>query len=578
MRICNLIPPTLVVALLAGSSALAAPQSALQKCEVAFELASAKFILCRLTAESKFTKTNDGVKLATALTKCSTKLSDALGKAVAKHGSGNCTAEAPAVFDAYLTQCSNDVAVAAGLNGGFPIDAGGGPLTNGVLNPGEILPGEVDTWTFTATAGERISVHVGEISDTSDFRPRLRLIAPDASSLADTSGVAAAAIDGVLAPITGPYILLVSSFDAGFDGAGTYRLTMAQTQGAVTVSSGDQGGPLTNGALHIGEILRGDLDVWTFTATAGERIAVHAGKTAETDDFRPWLRLYAPNGSVLASTSGVTAAVIDGAVAPVTGTYLVLVASFDSGFDGVGTYRLTIAQTQGSVTVSAGDQGGLLTNGAIHTGEILRGDLDVWSFTATAGERIGVNVGEVTETDDFRPWLRLYAPNGSVLASTSGVTAAVIDGAVAPVTGTYLVLVASFDSGFDGAGTYRLTLAKTQGTITVTAGDQGGALASGVAQSGEIFRGDLDVWTVTAIAGAQIAVHVDELTETDDYRPWLRVWAPNGSVLASTSGLSAADTGAVVAPVTGTYLVLIASFDSGFDGTGTYQLTATVSP
>ena len=40
---------------------------------------------------------------------------------------------------------------------------------------------------------------------------------------------------------------------------------------------------------------------------------------------------------------------------------------------------------------------------------------------------------------------------------------AAIDGVVAPVTGTYLVLVASFDSGFDGTGTYRLTMTKTPG-------------------------------------------------------------------------------------------------------------------
>ncbi len=48
---------------------------------------------------------------------------------------------------------------------------------------------------------------------------------------------------------------------------------------------------------------------------------------------------------------------------PVTGTYLVLVASFDSGVDGTGTYRLTMTHTPGPITVSAGDQGGPLTNG-----------------------------------------------------------------------------------------------------------------------------------------------------------------------------------------------------------------------
>ena len=114
-------------------------------------------------------------------------------------------------------------------------------------------------------------------------------------------------------------------------------------------------------------------------------------------------------------------------MAPATGTYTVLVASFDSGFDGTGTYRLTMTHTPGPITVSPGDQGGPLTNGAMHTGEILRGDLDVWTFTATAGDRIAVHIGEITDTDDFRPWIRLWAPNGAILGSPSGTDAAVID-------------------------------------------------------------------------------------------------------------------------------------------------------
>ena len=92
---------------------------------------------------------------------------------------------------------------------------------------------------------------------------------------------------------------------------------------------------------------------------------------------------------------------IDGVAAPVTGTYLVLVASFDSGFDGTGTYRLTMTHTPGPITVSPGDEGGPLTNGATHTGEIVKGDLDVWTFTANAGDRIGMHIGEITDSERF---------------------------------------------------------------------------------------------------------------------------------------------------------------------------------
>jgi hypothetical protein len=88
------------------------------------------------------------------------------------------------------------------------------------------------------------------------------------------------------------------------------------------------------------------------------------------------------------------------------------------------------------------------------------------------------------------------------------------------------------------------------------------------------------VWTLNTTAGQRIRVQINELTETDDFRPWIRIWAPNGATLGSASGLTTAQLGGttgIIAPVTGTYLVLVSSFDAGFDGTGTYQLTANVT-
>jgi hypothetical protein len=456
--------------------------------------------------------------------------------------------------------------------------ADGGSLGNGTTHSGTIASaGEVDTWTFAANAGDRIAVHIGEIADDNDFRPWIRLLAPGGSTVGESSGTGAAVIDDVVAPTTGTYLVLVASLDPGFDGTGTYRLTMAHTRGKITVSPGDEGGPLTNGALHGGEVVKGDVDVWTFKAKAGQRIALHIGEIVDNDDFRPWIRLWAPTGASLDDTSGTGAAVIDDVVAPTTGTYLVLVASLDPGFDGTGTYRLTMTHTPGPIKVSAGDQGGPLKNGALHSGEILKGDVDVWRFKATAGQRIALHIGEIVDNDDFRPWIRLWAPNGASLGDTSGTGAAVIDDVVAPTTGTYLVLVASLDPGFDGTGTYRLTMTHTPGPITVSPGDQGGPLTNGAEHAGEIPKGDVDVWTITATAGSDIVVNVRETSDADDFRPWIRLWAPDGASLGDASGTADAQI-STTATVTGTYLVLVASLNPGFAGTGTYSLRVDVTP
>src|SRR5262245_18619279 len=146
-------------------------------------------------------------------------------------------------------------------------------------------------------------------------------------------------------------------------------------------------------------MLNGDLDVWTFTATAGDRIGVTIGEMTDANTlFWPWIRVWAPNGATLGNSFGAAAAQLSDMIAPTTGTYLVLVASGNSTLNGTGTYRLTMTHTPGPITISPGDDGGPLTNGSMHTGEITNGDLDVWTFTATAGDRIGVTIGEMTDT------------------------------------------------------------------------------------------------------------------------------------------------------------------------------------
>src|SRR5207253_3173586 len=131
------------------------------------------------------------------------------------------------------------------------------------------------------------------------------------------------------------------------------------------------------------------------SATVNDHVGVEIGKLSDMNaNFTPWIRLWAPNGTSLVTGSGVagaSAASLD-AVAPATGTYLVLVASNDAGHLGTGTYQLTEANTPGPVTITSGDEGGPLTNGATATGAISTGDLDTWTFTATVNDHIGVEI------------------------------------------------------------------------------------------------------------------------------------------------------------------------------------------
>lgn len=451
----------------------------------------------------------------------------------------------------------------------------GGALTNGSFHIGDIVRGDVDVWTVNMVAGQRLAVHLGEVTDTSgDFTPWLRLWAPSGASATDW-GAAATRLD-VVAAETGVYTVLVASNDSGTDGTGQYRLETVRTAGPYTISPGDQGGALTNGSFHTGEVVRGDVDTWTVNVVAGQRLTLHLGEITDTSaDFTPWLRLFAPSGASVTNW-GAAATRLDVAAAE-TGVYTVVVASNDSGMDGTGQYRLELAKGPGPYTTSAGDEGAALVNGAIHTGTVVRGDVDTWTVTLTAGQRIAVHLGEVTDTSgDFTPWLRVWAPSGTD-ATNWGAAATRLE-VVAAETGVYTVLVASNDSGMDGTGQYRLEVDYSPGPFPPSAGDHGGSVSLGVPVAGQIVRGDVDGWTVSAVAGQTLRVTITETADgSGDFTPWIRVWSALGASLGSNWGATTATLNIPIS-ATGTYNVIVASNDSGTDGSGNYQLSVTVVP
>ena len=65
--------------------------------------------------------------------------------------------------------------------------------------------------------------------------------------------------------------MIVGSAGGGFTGTGDYLLTVVRGPGVLSVSSGDQGGALANGATQQGNIYQGDVDGWTFSAGAGDQ-------------------------------------------------------------------------------------------------------------------------------------------------------------------------------------------------------------------------------------------------------------------------------------------------------------------
>ena len=215
----------------------------------------------------------------------------------------------------------------------------------------------------------------------------------------------------IQAPISGTFTVAVS--DSAQTGAGTYRLWLAQVPGTF-IPPGDDGGTLTNGAIAQGTIDIGDLDLWSFPANAGDRIALQIAKVSGGVTFKPQIELFAPDGTRLGTNSDAVVARLD-VQAETSGTYTVLVSAQSP--DANGGYQLQLAQVPESFVVPGGDEGGALADGVDTGGTNTVGDLDLWTFSASPGDHITLQITATSGGVNFKPMIELFGPDGAVKGS-----------------------------------------------------------------------------------------------------------------------------------------------------------------
>jgi hypothetical protein len=408
----------------------------------------------------------------------------------------------------------------AQVPGSFVVSPGdeGGALTNGANNAATISLGDLDVWSFAASTGDNISLRMGATT----FPPRIRLYAPNGALAGEAISPSSFTRDVFLtasATNAGTFTVVVDSTVIGT--SGDYNLHLAQIPGSFVVSPGDEGGALQNGASHPGMIASGDLDLWSFTANQGDTISLRMGTTA----FPPRIRLYAPNGALAGeavSASSFTRDVFLMTSATNAGDYTVVVDSTTSGTSG--DYDFHFLRLPGEFIVSPGDEGGDLENGAVHPGTIANGDLDIWSFTAEAGDGIMLRMG----SPSFPPRIRLYDPNGGLAAeavSPSSFTRDVFLSASATNSGSYTVVVDCTTSGVSGS--YDLHLARAPAAFIVSENDQGGPLMNGATNLATLTVGDLDLWSFVGTVGDSNVLAV----ATPSFAPWVRLYGPNGNLV-----------------------------------------------
>lgn len=339
-------------------------------------------------------------------------------------------------------------------------------LTNGANHVGTIAANGTNQYVFTAAAGDSILLRAGAMS----LIPRLELFAP--GNILIKSAFSPGTPDAFMVTQltnSGEFILMVRSQTAG--GSGNYTLRFARLPGNFIVPSGDEGGALTNGSAHAGVMTMGDLDLWSFSANAGDTIATRVGVGGGPLGFAPEIRMYGPDGNPLDVSLTPSASARDGRSTITTTNTGVHTLVINSCYLGVPVssvaYTLHFARIPGMFVTPAGDDGGSLTDGASRNGIISVGDQDVWSFAACANRSVSLFYEKLSGGGLFTPRMRLFSPQGSLLSNVVNTSTATIT-TLTTNNGNYTVIV---DGGnINDAGNYRLT-------------------ASGVASNGLCFCG-----------------------------------------------------------------------------------------
>lgn len=304
---------------------------------------------------------------------------------------------------------------------GVPADTTGPIVADGSTVPvANTVPGQNSYLTFGASAGQKISVLVSNVSGIDPAE--LDLLKPDGTSALAapvTVTSAGAWLQPLVLPVSGQYKLLLDPQQANVGSADVNLFAVPA----------DLSGPIVPGTpLSIATTAPGQNAKYTFTGTTGQRIGLNLTGVTITNVKVSILK---PDNTTLATkTVGAGGGFIEPVALPVGGTYKVLVDPQSSYFGGI-TLGLYVVPADQTGTMSAGVAKTFTTS--------VPGQNAKWTFSGTSGQRLSFNFTSVTMAS-VRVTVKTPS-GGTVFSSTFGTDGNFIEPKTLTATGTYTVAV-----------------------------------------------------------------------------------------------------------------------------------------
>lgn len=193
------------------------------------------------------------------------------------------------------------------------------------------------------------------------------------------------------------------------------------------------------------------------------------------------------------------------------------------------------------------------------------GETHEYRISLAAGEAVEYAVADTGETR-FQPQVWVRSPSGVRGNWTFGETGST-QRFTAAETGVYRFEVSAYAGQGSATGAFALTVVRAPGEQHDPDGRQ---LLSGQMVERELRLGDIDVFTIDAVAQASLVVSVGAQTPVEFFDPRVRVLGPDGKQVGEGASVVARVSAA------GRYTVVVK--DLGADVAGGYRLAAVTVP
>ena len=438
-------------------------------------------------------------------------------------------------------------------------------------------PAEMDTYTFDAQADDAILVGISHASG--DLWPQIRLYDPRGNLVGTEGDPDHAEITLNVSQRWAVYLPVVQRNDGGttrltdhiqqqgqhiparVSFPGTYTILVADDlNGTLTGSYGLYVQRLNNPgnatAMSFGQTLAGsidlagEMDAYTFAATAGDVVLL--GASNASGNVWPQVRLYDPVGNLVGIAGDPDHAEVQ-VTLDSSGTYAVLLSDDLNGTltggCGLHVQRLNNPGNQTPITF------GQTLAGAINQAA----EMDAFTFAADAGDVI--LIGASRSSDNVWTQIRLFDPGGNLVGIAHDPDHAEVQVVIAN-SGTHTILIADYLTGAL-TGDYGLHVQRLNDPGNATALAYGDLVPATLDMAAE-----MDAYTFVADAGDSVLISMARTSGT--LWPQIRLFGPEGASVGTASGATLAELNATLTE-SGTHTILVAD-DLNGRLTGGYNL------